>query len=603
LSISIHSSRLAGDPKIIVLNLMSSSYLFASSDGFFETGIYLPAASGKYPASIIIEYTDGATDVIDLTILIDPYGYVYEIKNGRLEKIASAEVALFKLEGASWQEWDAAPFSQINPQITGDDGTFAFFVPAGTYYLRAKRDGYRDNNTSRFDVIDTIVNINIELIAIPKIPEIKIQNTAELLRATPGVLRFAGKVAGQEVAQFAANPVVDEVNSKVAVPGVVAAAAVNTVTAVSVVNLWSYLQYIITQPILLLRRRKRFGWGVVYNAVSRVPVDLAIVRLYQLISPSSLTPRVVTHEVTISQVESVGQTENWKLIQTRVTGKDGKFIFFISPGKYKIEVSKQNFVHPTDYLKDIKTDEPYLNLYHGEILEVTEAKVLTPSVPIDPAEEKLSAGKLLRRKIFQQLRQGLSLSGIIFSGASFAITPTSSVGLMVAVHFLLYLLLRRLAMPAALRAFGIVYDARTNQPLKAVIARIFETAYNKLLATQITDAAGRYAFLVGKNTYYITYDRAGYESKKSGIIDLENIREPQIVAPNMALKSLDSGASPGKTQEPNFQLFNNMPSSDERISNVSRPDILPQETQLPTPPSPDIPFTDNEKPNLSTKPD
>ncbi len=39
--------------------------------------------------------------------------------------------------------WSAADYGQNNPQVTGSDGTFGFYPPAGTYQLSAVRSGYQ----------------------------------------------------------------------------------------------------------------------------------------------------------------------------------------------------------------------------------------------------------------------------------------------------------------------------------------------------------------------------------------------------------------------------------------------------------------------------
>jgi hypothetical protein len=109
---------------------------------------------------------------------------------------------------------------------------------------------------------------------------------------------------------------------------------------------------------------------------------------------------------------------------------------------------------------------------------------------------------------------------------------------------LLFALFQRLAVPSRPRAWGIIYDAKTSKPIRYAIARIFEAQYNKLLGTQVTDGSGRYSFLAAKNSYYLTYERAGYEQKKSSLIDLQAAKEPQIIAPNTALKPISPKEAP-----------------------------------------------------------
>ena len=70
---------------------------------------------------------------------------------------------------------------------------------------------------------------------------------------------------------------------------------------------------------------------------------------------------------------------------------------------------------------------------------------------------------------------------------------------------------------------------REKIPLANTIARIFDKKFNKLLETQVTDKTGKYAFLVGKNEYYVVFERPGYEKQTSNTIDLTKTMEPVSV--------------------------------------------------------------------------
>ena len=76
-----------------------------------------------------------------------------------------------------------------------------------------------------------------------------------------------------------------------------------------------------------------------------------------------------------------------------------------------------------------------------------------------------------------------------------------------AVNVVMYALFRRMAVARKPKNWGIVYDEKSKKPLQNVVARIFDAKYNKLLETQVTDVRGRYAFLVGQNTYYVTFEK------------------------------------------------------------------------------------------------
>ena len=67
-----------------------------------------------------------------------------------------------------------------------------------------------------------------------------------------------------------------------------------------------------------------------------------------------------------------------------------------------------------------------------------------------------------------------------------------------------------------------------------MVARLFSSQFNKLVSTQVTDRRGRYYFLAGDNQFYVTYERAKYQTQKSEIIDLSG-KEAETIAVNVGL--------------------------------------------------------------------
>ena len=80
-------------------------------------------------------------------------------------------------------------------------------------------------------------------------------------------------------------------------------------------------------------------------------------------------------------------------------------------------------------------------------------------------------------------------------------------------------MIRRFAYKKIGAAFGRVLDVLHGRPLGKVVVRVFDSAYNKLIDSGITDKKGRYAMLVGPSTYYVTYEKEGFKQKKSENID------------------------------------------------------------------------------------
>ncbi|MFA6076436.1 MAG: carboxypeptidase-like regulatory domain-containing protein, partial [Negativicutes bacterium] len=229
-----------------------------------------------------------------------------------------------------------------------------------------------------------------------------------------------------------------------------------------------------------------------------------------------------------------------RLVQTRVTDKEGRFAFFVQPGQYFIKVVKPNFSFPSNFVKDIKEDVKYLDIYHGEEITVTEKNTLvTPNIPIDPAEGTAKPDKKIVLAHFGRKAQNIIAPlGIVAAAISVIISPQLWMVAILAGHCLLYALFRRLARSKKPKSWGIVYENQTKAPVGLTVARIFETEYNKLLETQVTDGRGRYSFLVGNNAYYVTFSKPGFAPKRTETIDLRGRKEGAAVGLDVGIDKI-----------------------------------------------------------------
>ncbi len=515
---SIIQSKFPREVENVILTLNNFSYLLGRNEasGAYQTTVHPPALASRFPFSISVLYKDGAKDRIDGTLRLLAPGFVWQ--GTPANRLAEAKVTLYE-EYASFRVWNGAPYRQENPQTTNERGEFAFMVPPGRYYVQVEKDGYRTAVTEVFEVTreNSVVNPRVEIIVKPPPltevwnPEAPLTtNLVEVAKNLGQKTTYTGKVLEKEVLD---NPKVEATNEKVATPAVAAVALLSYSTAISFASLLPFLQFIFTQPVLLLFPKKRKGWGIVYNALSKMPVDLAIVRLYEKVTG--------------------------RLVQTRVTDRDGRFAFFAQPGTYYIKVTKPTFSFPTFSLKDKKEDIKYLDIYHGEEILVTEKNTLvTPNIPIDPVEiEKAMPDKRVILAYFgRKLQNIVAVAGVILAAISVLISPKLwMIGILIA-HCVLYLLFRRLARPRRPKSWGIVYEGKTKVPIGMTVARIFDTEYNKLLETQVTDGRGRYSFLVGNGVYYVTFSKPGFAPKRTEALDLRKAGGEAVVGLDVALE-------------------------------------------------------------------
>ena len=92
--------------------------------------------------------------------MIDPSGYVYEaVPTNRLEGVT----ATIYFDEEHPTQWDAADFSQVNPQITDDTGLYQWDVPQGMWQVRFEKPGYETTQTDWLPVPPPQLEINIPM--------------------------------------------------------------------------------------------------------------------------------------------------------------------------------------------------------------------------------------------------------------------------------------------------------------------------------------------------------------------------------------------------------------------------------------------------------
>jgi plastocyanin len=109
--------------------------------------------------------------------LIDPDGTVFDITQGfdpdnptatAIEGI-TVTCMVSESEWGGWVPWPAQFYNdQVNPQVTGADGYFAFFTPPGLYYLQVDgKPGYESWRSPVIEVSNQVVHVNVPLTPFP----------------------------------------------------------------------------------------------------------------------------------------------------------------------------------------------------------------------------------------------------------------------------------------------------------------------------------------------------------------------------------------------------------------------------------------------------
>ncbi len=500
----IPASVLAGPLERAQLVIGQQTYVLAprtAADGTvtYQASIPFPAVPGLIASSLRLFYEDGTTQTVPFVSRVRGFGQVHEIWEGERLPVAGATVTL--LVGTSGNTaWDAARFGQENPRLTGSSGTFAWYVPSGTYRIRAEKEGYR-TETVRVDAANHIAAADIRLRREqPFIPTV--------IEAIQDI--------GTAVEEIRQSPAAQE-SAVIAAPVVATVAVASTASLVAGFGLVQYLQFITTAPVLFFARRRRKGFGVVYNAYTKMPVDLAIVRLYRMDETKPDAPG--------------------RLVASRVTDKGGRYFFLAQPGLYRLTATKPGFSFPSAYLAGKKDDGLFLDVYHAEPIRVTEASAtIAANLPMDPVAGGAEPRQIIWKRRFRRAQSAAAFLGNIVAVGVLIVRPSMFTAALAVGQLIVYALVRRLAAPKKPKSWGIVYDSATGRPLSQVIARVLEPTYNKVLETTVTDTRGRFTFLLGPNEYYAVFQKPGFEQAELRPIDFTKNAEPKEVSAKIQVK-------------------------------------------------------------------
>jgi hypothetical protein len=271
---------------------------------------------------------------------------------------------------------------------------------------------------------------------------------------------------------------------------------------------------------ILVGRRKKGSWGVLYDAITKNPVPRGIVRLYK---------------------------KSGELAETDVTGNTGIFSFLPPKGRYKLSVRKPGYDFPSKYVLG-KKDGEYSAVYHGEVFAITqESPVVNISIPIDPrVYEKIKGFKQKLRafltKFSGKLNGIIFVPGLVFSFIAYISNPVL-LNIVVMLFYILGIAVIIIQGLSKSRMWGVVVNEK-NSPQPQVSLSLLDTMLNRQLQRRVTDLNGRYQFVVPAGSYIIKVTSSDFEmSSGKGFYTGEKISavgDKTIIKPKIKVKEKKS---------------------------------------------------------------
>ncbi len=250
-------------------------------------------------------------------------------------------------------------------------------------------------------------------------------------------------------------------------------------------------------------RKKGKPYGVIYNSVTKEPINKAIVRIYN---------------------------NQGKLVRTDVTNIYGVFTADLEPGKYRFQVHAPGFKFPSTLLGNTSSDAPYQNLYYGDLTKI-EKEDPEFSIPLDPIKVPKYKSTIVK------LRSTIGKIIKFISPILLAVGFTTTLFTLLKYNDLYSKILMALYIPSIIltlhtifskvKKYGLIMSNK-KQPLKGVEIGLKELNYDKIIGKRATDENGLYRFIVSPGSYELVILNNNYSSPE----DLKISEGPRIFNKN-----------------------------------------------------------------------
>ncbi|MDD4989427.1 MAG: hypothetical protein PHV42_03305 [Candidatus Pacebacteria bacterium] len=248
-------------------------------------------------------------------------------------------------------------------------------------------------------------------------------------------------------------------------------------------RLWSLLL-----GIFGLKKKKRQPWGVVYDSITKQPLDPAYVVL---------------------------MGANGEEITSSITDLDGRYGFLLEPGRYKLVANKTNYTFPSKKLAGQTSDVLYTDLYFGEEIVVGQAgETVTKNIPLDPlkfdfnefAKSKQQLTKFYSRHdvLIHRISNAFFFIGFIVAALTLLVAPEPYNTIIFGVYIFMLALKYLVFRPTPT---GSLIDKETKLPLSFAIVRVFSVSLGREMTHRVADIHGRYYCLVPFGDYYVTVEK------------------------------------------------------------------------------------------------
>jgi hypothetical protein len=220
----------------------------------------------------------------------------------------------------------------------------------------------------------------------------------------------------------------------------------------------------------ILFRKKKRGWGKVYDKDTGSPIPLATVNIYD---------------------------EKGTRRESKITNNLGIYFFFVSPGKYALEAIKSGY-HALISQDDAEEKTSLEDDYQGGILDVADPDLVNIDIPMTLEKSNLLRD-LLNKKSLQSLLWFIFWAGFFVNVVIVILFPTP-VNFLITFAYLLLAIIRNFSLGK--RKWGMVLD-QTGKPMQFAEVRVKDSSDSHLISRAVTDQYGRYLIVSREGSYVL----------------------------------------------------------------------------------------------------
>jgi|GEM_PF-6365728 len=245
-------------------------------------------------------------------------------------------------------------------------------------------------------------------------------------------------------------------------------------TGISLLNILNQLRsirLIFTIIGLLLSRKKRKLWGLVYEFATLKPIPFTIVRLYDA---------------------------KGKVLHQTVTDLKGRYGFPVLKGKYELEILHNDY--KTRKIPAIIQKEGLINLD-------------IPMLAKKKTKELAIHYRIFRslKDIIRKLRTPIVILGFLFSLVALWL-QFSIINIIIFLAYILILVIRIIYIIMQPRELNKLINSKTVQAIrKRAIIKIFNRKNWQLIETQISNEQGKFGFSIEPGSYALLVAAKGYQ--------------------------------------------------------------------------------------------